>query len=155
MGAVTIGQALHWMRHDELFRTLAPLARHGGGVAVVTNGTPLWLQDAAWSGALRGFLEQWWGRKLIRTCGTDDASQRRYRNSLAAAGFDVHVATVDYADEMDLDQIVGGVYSALSVDQLPEPGQRPRFAEQLRHALQPHEPFTEQVHVAMLIGRIR
>jgi SAM-dependent methyltransferase len=155
VGAVTIGQALHWMRHDELFRTLAPLARHGGGVAVVTNGTPLWLQDTAWSHALRGFLEHWWGRKLTRTCGTDDASQRRYRHSLAAAGFDVQVASVDHTDELDIEQIVGGVYSALSVDQLPEPDQRPRFAEQLRHALQPHEPFTEQVHVAMLIGRIR
>jgi trans-aconitate methyltransferase len=40
-GAVTIGQALHWMRYRELFPGLAPLLRPGGGVAVVTNGTPL------------------------------------------------------------------------------------------------------------------
>src|ERR1022692_1468045 len=53
VGAVTIGQALHWMNQDDLFPVLRPLAREGGGVAVVTNGTPLWLQDSAWSRALR------------------------------------------------------------------------------------------------------
>ncbi len=61
VGAVTIGQALHWMSHEELFRALIPLTRPGGGVAVVANGTPLWLQDTAWSQALRGCLERWWG----------------------------------------------------------------------------------------------
>lgn len=154
LGAVTIGQALHWTRHDELFRTLARLTRHGGGVAVVTNGRPLWLQDTAWSRALRGCLERWLGRKLTRTCGTDDASQRRYRDSLAAAGFDVREASLDYTDEMDLEQIIGGVYSAFSVEQLPAPDQRPIFAEQVRQALQPDVLFTEHVHVAMLTGRV-
>jgi hypothetical protein len=38
---VTIAQALHWMQAPELFRAAAPLIRPGGGVAVVTNGTPL------------------------------------------------------------------------------------------------------------------
>jgi trans-aconitate methyltransferase len=38
-GAVTIGQALHWMRDRELFPGLVPLLRPGGGVAVITNGT--------------------------------------------------------------------------------------------------------------------
>ncbi len=154
VGAVTIGQALHWMNHVKLFRALVPLARHGGGVAVVTNGAPLWLQDTAWSQALRGCLEQWLGSKLTHTCGTDDASQRRYRDSLTAAGFDVSEGSVDYTDELDLDQIVGGVCSALSVDQLPVPDQRPHFTEQVRRALEQHVPFTEHIRVAMLIGRI-
>jgi ubiquinone/menaquinone biosynthesis C-methylase UbiE len=155
LGAVTIGQALHWMNHDELFRVLVPLARRGGGVAVVTNGTPLWLQDTAWSQALRSCLEQWLGHTLIRTCGTDEASQRRYRDSLTAAGFDVHASCVEYIDELELDQIVGGIYSALPVDRLPAPDQRPRFAEQVRRALAPHAPFHEHIRVAMLIGRVR
>lgn len=154
VGAVTIGQALHWMNRDELFPVLAPLARRGGGVAVVTNGTPLWLQDTAWSRALRGFLEQWLDAKTTATCGTSDADQQRYRDSLGAAGFAVREAVVDYTDELDLDQIVGGVYSALSVDHLPPADQRPGFAEQVHSALAQHAPFTEQVRVAMLIGRV-
>ncbi|WP_345005955.1 class I SAM-dependent methyltransferase [Streptosporangium album] len=154
VGAVTIGQALHWMNHEELFRALVPLVRPGGGVAVVTNGAPLWLQDTAWSQALRGCLEQWLGLRLTRTCGTDDASGRRYRGGLTAAGFDLSETSVDYVDELDLDQIVGGVYSALPVDRLPAPDQRPLFAEQIRRALEQQAPFTEHVHVTMLIGRI-
>jgi trans-aconitate methyltransferase len=153
LGAVTIGQALHWMEHDSLFRTLAPLMRSGAGVAVVTNGTPAWLQDTTWSRALRSFLEQWLGESLTFPCGTDDASQRRYADSLRAAGFHVIETSVEYTAEMDLEHLIGGVYSAFSVDQLPAPDQRPHFAEQIRQALHPADRVSEHVRVAMLIGR--
>lgn len=155
VGAVTIGQALHWMQYQELFRALAPLARSGGGVAVVTNGTPMWLQDTDWSRALCGWLEQWLGSRPAAACGTDDASQRRYRDGLASAGFDVIGATVEYRDELSFDQVVGGVYSALPASRRPGPAQRPELAGQIRLALEPHAPFTEHVRVAILIGRIR
>ncbi len=154
VSAVTIGQALHWMNHDELFRALVPLVRPGGGVAVVANGTPLWLQDTAWSRALHGWMEQWLGHELTHPCGTDDASRRRYRDSLVAAGFEPSETRVDYTDELDLDQIVGGIYSALPVDRLPAPDQRPLFAERIRHELERYAPFTEHIRVTMLIGRI-
>jgi ubiquinone/menaquinone biosynthesis C-methylase UbiE len=153
LAAVTIGQALHGMSHDELFRAVLPLVRPGGGVAVVTNGVPSWQQDSEWSRALRACLEQWMGVRLTRTCGTDDASQRRYRDSLAAAGFQVRGTGVDYTTTLDLDQIIGGVYSALSVTQLPAPADRPRFAELVRSTLEPHAPFTEHVRVAILTGQ--
>ena len=93
------------------------------------------------------------GVRLTRTCGTDDASQRQYRDSLAAAGFQVRGTSVDYTTTLDLDQIIGGVYSALSVTQLPAPADRPRFAELVHHALEPHSPFTEHVRVAILTGQ--
>jgi ubiquinone/menaquinone biosynthesis C-methylase UbiE len=152
VGAVTIGQALHRMRYQELFPALAPLLRRGGGVAVITNGTPLWLQDSPWSQALRGFLERWSGTELSRICGTDEASQRRYRDRLAAAGFDVTEASVDYTGELDLDQLAGALYSEFSVVQLPPPDQRPSFAEQVRRAVAPDVRFAEHVRVAMLLG---
>lgn len=155
LGAVTIAQALHWMNHEELFRAVVPFLRPGGGVAVVSNGTPLWLQNTAWSRALRGCLEDWLGSKLTNTCGTDEASQQRYRDSLATAGYDVAVSSVDYTDDVSPEQVVGSVYSALPVDRLPTPAQRPRFAEQLRQAIQPHQPFTERVQVTILSGRLQ
>ncbi|MDG4798006.1 class I SAM-dependent methyltransferase [Micromonospora sp. WMMD1082] len=155
VGAVTIGQALHWMDHDTLFPRLRPLLRPGGGVAVVTNGTPLWLQDTAWSRALRGCLEQWRGAELSQPCGTDAASQRRYADSLVAAGYDVEQRTVDYTDEIDLDDLVGGVYSALSRDALPAPEQRTEFATRIRDALHPETRFPESVRVTVLAGRRR
>jgi hypothetical protein len=152
---VTVGQALHWMNHAALFRAIVPLVRPGGGIAVVTNGTPLWLQDTDWSRALRGFLERWLDTKATFTCGTDEDSQQRYLEDLAATGFEVFSTAVDYAADLDLDQLVGGVYSALGVTRLPAPDQRPAFAEQVRAALAPHDRFSEHVHVAILAGKIR
>lgn len=151
-GAVTIGQALHWMEHDALFQALFPLLRPGGGVAVLANGTPLWLQDTAWSHALRGHMEGWLGTTVTRTCGTDDHSRQRYGDSLVTAGFAVQETSVEYADELDVENIVGGVYSALPVDRLPAPQHRPQFAEQVRDAVEPHRPFIEHVRVTVLLG---
>jgi SAM-dependent methyltransferase len=153
LGAVTIGQALHWMNHTDVFRAGVSLTRAGGGVAVVTNGTPLWLQETAWSRALRGCLERWLGTELGYACGTDEESQRRYRDDMTAAGFGVRADSVDYAVDLSLDEIIGGVYSAMPVGKLPTRAQRPVFAGQVREALEPHQPFTEHVHVAILLGR--
>jgi hypothetical protein len=58
-----------------------------------------------------------------------------------------------YTDVLDLDHLIGGVYSALPVHQLPPPGQRTGFADQIRGAVAPHAPFTEHVPVRMLLGR--
>lgn len=153
VGVVTIGQALHWMRHDELFGELAPLVRPGGGVAVLTNGTPLWSQDSDWSRALRECLERWSGTRAGNACGTDDESRERYRAGLAAAGFRTDLHRVDYSDAVDLEAVVGGVLSALPVDRLPRPEQRPDFTDRIRRALEPHAPFTEHVRVTVLTGR--
>ena len=140
------------MRYQDLFRCARSLIRPGGGVAVVTNGTPLWLQDSAWSAGLRGFLERWLGTKLTFTCGTDEQSQRRYEEALAHAGFKVSRAAVDYVAELSLDQLVGGVYSAIPVNRLPPLDQRRAFADQIAIAVGSGEPFTEPVRVALLIG---
>ncbi|MGV9707149.1 hypothetical protein [Streptomyces sp. NPDC003483] len=53
LAMTVIGQALYWMRHEDFFRDLKALLRPQGGIAVVTNGTPLWLQDTSWSRALK------------------------------------------------------------------------------------------------------
>jgi ubiquinone/menaquinone biosynthesis C-methylase UbiE len=152
-GAVTIGQALHWMDYRELIPALVPLLRPGGGIAVITNGTPMWRQDSPWSRALRGFLEQWLDGPATSTCGTDDASQQRYRDTMTEAGLSVTEIRYDYTDELDFDHLVGGVYSALPAQRLPPPDQRKAFAARIHRAVAPHAPFTEHVLVRMLLGR--
>jgi SAM-dependent methyltransferase len=151
VGGVTIAQALHWMNHQDLFRAVVPLLRPGGGLAVVTNGTPLWLQETDWSRALRDVLEDWLGTTLTNACGTDEQSQRRYAADLAAAGFDVVTTAVDYVASLDIDQLVGAVYSAMG-SRIPTASQRPAFTEQVIAALSPRDRFSERVHVAILAG---
>ena len=155
VGVVTVGQALHWMDHRALFADAVPLVRPGGGIAVVTNGTPLWLQDTDWSRAVRQFLGQWLNTEIKSACGTDAQSQGRYREALAAAGYEVRSAAVDYDVELTLGELVGGIYSALGADQLPTPGERIAFAEQIGQAIAPRDHVTEHVHVAILAGRMQ
>lgn len=119
IAAVTIGQAVHWMDHDRLFPSLLPLFRAAGGVAVLTNGKPLWQQDADFSRALGEVLGDLLGTPLSRTCGTDGESQLRYRQSLVAAGYAVSDAEVHCTEELTLEQIIGGIYSAFHANQLP------------------------------------
>jgi ubiquinone/menaquinone biosynthesis C-methylase UbiE len=153
---MVVGQALHWMRHDELFRAAAPLLRTGGGIAVISNGTPLWLQDSPWSRALRGCLEDWMGIPLTATCGTSSRDRLRYAEALRSAGFDgVREMVVEYRGELSFDQLFGGVCSAISADRLPGRDERDALAERIRQALPTGEPFTETVRVTMLVGQVQ
>ncbi|AXK35220.1 class I SAM-dependent methyltransferase [Streptomyces armeniacus] len=153
LAMTVIGQALHWMDHERLFRTVRPLLRTGGGIAVVANGTPLWLQDSDWSRALRGFLEEHFGSSLEASCGTGTRDRERYAEALRAAGYaEVRETDVAYTDDLDFGRLLGGVYSAMSAADLPAPDERPAFAARLRAALPPGERFTEQVTVTTLTG---
>ncbi|WP_181788495.1 class I SAM-dependent methyltransferase [Streptomyces phytophilus] len=154
LGMAVIGQALHWMRHDELFQALFPLCRRGGGIAVVANGAPLWLQDSAWSRALRSCLEDYFDTRLEATCGTGADDRRRYAQALEAAGFaEVRESVLEYGVELGLDEVVGSVCSAIPADRLPGPQERTAFAERIRRALPP-PPYRESVRVATLLGRV-
>jgi trans-aconitate methyltransferase len=150
--AVTVAQALHWMDHERLFAAVRPLLRLGGGVAVVTNGEPLWLQNSAWSAALREVLAAYLGTPVHRTCGTDEASQKRYADALAVAGYAVDARVVEYSAPLSVEEIVGGVFSAMSPDRLPAPEARPAFTERVRDAVAPHGPLRERVRVRLLTG---
>ncbi|WP_026328624.1 class I SAM-dependent methyltransferase [Streptomyces sulphureus] len=156
LAMAVVGQALHWMRHEELFRDLLPLFRAGGGggVAVVANGAPLWLQDAAWSRALRHCLERHFETELTASCGTAARDRSRYAQALENAGFsDLRSTTVSYTDELSFQQVIGGLYSAIPAEQLPSADRRPAFEASIRKALPGEEPFPEHVNVSLLVGR--
>lgn len=152
VAAITVGQALHWMEHDTVFADAARLLRPGGGVMIAANGIPLWLQDSDWSRALRDWLAEWSGARPANTCGTDHATQQQYRQSLINNRFEVGRIELEYSEELDFDQLLGGVLSALPVDRLPMADERRRFAAELRSVLEPHRPYIEQVPVRALIG---
>ncbi|MEU6076933.1 class I SAM-dependent methyltransferase [Micromonospora sp. NPDC047074] len=152
IGALTVAVAIHFMDRETLFRAARPLLRPGGGVAVVTNGAPLWLQDADWSRALRGCLEELLGQPVTGTCQTDDAGRRRNRDALAAAGYRVTESSVAYAAPLTVHDMVGGVFSAMSPDLLPAPERRAAFAAEVRAALGGREPVTERVRVSLQFG---
>ncbi len=151
IGAVTIAVAIHWMERDSLFREARPLLRPGGGVAVVTNGTPMWLQDSSWSRSLRRALEELTGRPATGACQTDEAGRALNQRALLAAGYRFTESTVDYDATLTIDQVIGGMFSAMSPGLLLD---RDEFAAQIRRALAGHEPITEHVRVWLQFGHV-
>lgn len=152
IGAITVATAIHWMDHVELFSAARSVVREGGGVAVVTNGSPLWLQDADWSRTLRAVLEEWTGHDVSSSCGTDEDSRRTYGAALTAAGFTLRHTAIDYEAELDLEQIIGVLFSAMPAVDVEDPIRRDRFAARVRAALAPGTRFTEQVSVDIQTG---
>ncbi|GEL97099.1 methyltransferase [Cellulomonas terrae] len=148
LGALTVAVAIHWMDRAALFRAARPLLRLGGGIAVITNGAPLWLQDADWSREVGDFLRDWTGRPGA-TCQTDDAGRRLTHDALEDAGYDVTETTVEYTAPLSVDAVVGGVLSAMPLPPEPERG---RFAAELGRRLDPYGALTEHVCVTLQLG---
>jgi SAM-dependent methyltransferase len=153
IAAFTIGQALHWMDRRALFGQVRGLLRPGGGIAILTNGTPVWLQDSDWSRSVRRFLERWLDHEVTDPCGTDELAQQRYRDELSGFGYIVQSARWDWTAELDFDHLLGAILSALG-DKLPVGDQRTAFAAGLREAVGSTEQFTEPVPVSLITGRI-
>ncbi|WP_431903556.1 class I SAM-dependent methyltransferase [Micromonospora carbonacea] len=152
VGALTVAVAIHFIDRDTLFRSARPLLRPGGGVAVITNGAPLWAQDAEWSRALRRCLERLLGQPVTATCQTDEAGRRRTRDAFVAAGYRCVESSVRYDAPLTVDDMVGGVFSAMSPDRLPSPQGRTEFAAEVRAALGGQETVTERVRVWLQLG---
>jgi SAM-dependent methyltransferase len=152
VAAVVIGNAIHLMDHISLFRAAHSLIRPSGGIALLANSTPLWQQDSVCSRALRAALEDWFDTKLTSMCGTDHASRRRYAAALRAAGYsDVNETLLhEDTDDLDLQWVIGHLYSAIPAEQLPAPERRDAFERRIRDALGPTATFTEHVKVSAL-----
>jgi SAM-dependent methyltransferase len=149
LDAVTIAQAIHLLDRRPLFESLAARMTPRARVAVIANGSPLWLRDLPWSRALNAYLGMWFGTAPQSACGTDAQSRGRYRAELAAAGFRTATeVTADHRESHTVAGIAGNVYSALSPGSLPTD---PAFEAGLGEALGPG-PFEEDVRVAILVA---
>ena len=155
IAALTVAQALHWMDHRSLFAAARPLLRDGGGIAILSNGVPLWLHDTIWSKDLKRFLERWLDTSLTARCGTDSETQQRYAHDLARAGYEVTRADHGSVVELDFEHLAGGVLSALPASLLPRDHSRQTFMTELRNAVGSQNKFQERVPVTALIGRCR
>jgi SAM-dependent methyltransferase len=155
--AVTVSNAIHLMNSARLFADLRDVLRPGGRIAVIANGTPVWLLNQAWSRALRRFLEERFATTVDSACGTDEPRRRRYQAELEAAGFLTSDQHIPSREPVEVDWLVGHVYSAMPLKWLPAREDRPLFERALHDALrqaQPDGAFQEDIRVAVLLGRL-
>lgn len=153
---MTISNAVHFMDTKRLFAGLAGVLAPGGRVAVIANGTPIWLQESHWSGALRRFLQQRFNSDLSGSCYTDDATLARCRGDLEAAGFTTAECTMNVHEAVSADWLFGNLMSAMPPDWLPGQSSRTAFAAELTKALRSGQAtgdFVDEVPVSIVVGR--
>jgi trans-aconitate methyltransferase len=156
IAALTISNAVHLMDTSTLFPALAAILTPGATVAVIANGSPLWIQDSAWSQALRRFLQDRFASTSAPACGTDAVTRARYRAELEHAGFITDESHLDRSEPVSLEWIVGSLLSATPAHLLPAAEDRAAFTADIEatlRAAQPTGAFIEDVRLAVLVGR--
>ena len=153
VGAVVIGNALHWMDESAALATSAGLLRPGGGIGVITQGPPMWLGPAPWQHGVRRVLEERLG-PVTSTCGTDAGALQSRVRALEDLGLDVEVATWSTGYEVDAGWIIGHLGSALPGDAL-QPGVPGGLAAALEADLGRHygDVLVEEVRTTAVVAR--
>jgi len=149
VGAVVVGNALHWMDETVALAAGTALLRPGGGLAVVTQGPPLWLGPAPWQRAVRDVLEQFLG-PVTATCGSDATALTGRVGLLEAQGLDVQVSSWRAEHVVDTGWVVGHLGSALPGGALTSGGLRAALESALDR--QPG-PLVEQVLTTAVVAR--
>lgn len=150
---VTIGTAFHFMEPSATLGELQRMAA-GGVVAVAYNGTPMWLHPDPWAKALRRILESRLG-PLRNADFTVEALLAAEDTMNALSYTQIERWERSYVETIDVDFVVGHIFSATSADQIP-PAQREDFARELSAAITAVAPsgrVNEPVSVRAVIGR--
>ncbi len=110
VGAVVIGNALHWMDGPAALARAVGVLRPGGAVAIVTQG-PLWFGSSRWQIAVKRAMEVERG-PLTATCGTDDATLAGRAHILTGLGLIVAQRRWVAEHSVDAEWVVGHLRSA-------------------------------------------
>ena len=155
LGAVSVGNALHWMDTARVVAQCRALLRLGGALIIISQGPPMWLADSAWSRELRGYLENWTDEAVSAMCGTDRATLAQRACGLRECGYEpVEIVEHVYENEVDLMYVAGHLRSAMSESTLP-PEREAEFQAGLNDALRSHlehGPLIERIEATALIG---
>ena len=152
VGAVVVGNALHWMDERGTLRAGAELVRPGGGIGVVTQGPPLWLGAAPWQQQVRQVLERFLG-PVTGSCGSDEAALASRVAAMEELGLAVRVARWRATHVVDADWVVGHLGSALPPGALRD-GEPGGPADALRDVLGRHPAgLVEEVTTTAVVGR--
>ena len=152
-GAVVVGNALHWMDERSALSAAAALLRAGGGLAVVTQGTPLWLGKSPWQQAVREVLEDGRGPST-QTCGSDQAALDARAQVMTDLGLEVAVQRWQAEHSVDVEWVLGHLGSAMSAGALSSDGPH-GLGSRLRAALADVGPaaMVEHVTTTAVLGR--
>lgn len=149
----TIGRAFHWMDGDATLRALGSMTVDGGGVVQCGEPCEIWNGQRDWQIAVREVIQRWLGEERRAGSGTYAVSSDREpwseRAILSRSPFSrVEVQRIAYTRQLDMDGIVGYLYS-MSFASPPVLGdRRAGFERELRDtlaAISTNGPFEEDL----------
>ncbi|HEX5165852.1 MAG TPA: class I SAM-dependent methyltransferase [Thermomicrobiales bacterium] len=147
----TIGRAFHWMDGDATLSALGALTVPGGGVVQCGEPCEIWSGQRDWQVAVREVIQRWLGEERRAGSGTYAARSDRIPWSegdlLARSPFSqVEFQEFAYTRRLDIDDVVGYLYSMSFASPAILGDRRPAFERDLREtlsALAGNGPFEE------------
>ena len=111
VGAVVVGNALHWMDEEATLTAAAALLRPGGAVAVITQGPPMWLGTVPSQVRVRQILQRSLG-SVTGNCRTDQSAVDERLATARALNLDAHIMSWHADHVVDVDWVLGHLGSA-------------------------------------------
>lgn len=108
---VTLGNAFHWMRQDEVLDRAYALLE-GGGVAILGHPGGVWSGEDPWERAVREVLTRWLGPRRMTRTGPFTAEEGAERRAIARSRFTgVTAGEHRWSRVVDVETIVGELFS--------------------------------------------
>lgn len=132
---VTLGNAFHWMRQDEVLGRAHALLEHGG-VAILGHPGGVWAGEDAWERVVREVIVRWLGPRRLTRSGPFTAEEGAEVRAVARSRFtDMTRGEERWSRVIDVDTVVGELYSTSFANRALLGERAQAFEADLRRAL--------------------
>lgn len=158
---ITIGNAFHWMQHDEVLTKAHALLEPGGGIAILGNPGFVWGGVNPWEATVRDVIVRWLGPRRRTSTGffPAESGDAWIQSALARSPFtDVIGSEFHWSRPVDIDHILGELYSTSFANHTLLGDRAAPFAADLRQSLLALEPtghFAQHITTGCLIAHKR
>jgi SAM-dependent methyltransferase len=152
----TLGNSFHWMNQFDVLERLYALIDPGGGVVILGNPGGIWAGEDPWEHVAQQVLERWLGPWRSTRTGIMPNGDGAEKVSIAQSQFvDIELGEYRWQRSVDIDTIVGEIYSTSFGSKAVLGEKADAFAADLRQSLLHLEPsgqFTELVRTEYIFG---
>jgi len=156
---ITLGSSFHWMRRDEVLAKAYALLEPGGGVAILGNPGGIWTGVEPWERVAREVVVRWLGPRRRTRTGHFAAEEGAEHVALARSPFvDVEAGGQRWSRPVDIDTIIGELFSTSFASRTLLGDRADAFAEELRRALRALDPagqFVQHLRTDYLLAHKR
>jgi SAM-dependent methyltransferase len=152
----TLASSFHWMNQAVVLERVYALIDPGGGLVIMGNPGGLWAGDDPWERVAQEVLQRWIGSWQSSRTGITSNGDGAEKVSIAQSDFvDVELENYQWQRSVDLDTVVGELFSTSFASKAVLGEKADAFAADLRQSLLQFEPsgqFIERVQTELIVG---